>query len=71
MRALVLICAIFFLQGCGSILNTGANVCDGLNTIKPIKIQSESQITDEGPAPAQANKRGEKSLLLYRMLNTI
>jgi len=71
MRMLLLICAVIICQSCGNLVHTGANVCDNLKAMQPIKLEKKSPCDEAEQATAPVTKKGEKSLLLYRMLNSL
>ena len=71
MRVLLLICAVIFCQSCGSLVQKGANVCDNLKALPAVKLEKSLPCDEEGQAAAPVTKKGDKSLLLYRILNTL
>ena len=71
MRVLLLICAVIICQSCGSLVQKGANVCDNLKAASPIRLEKKAPCDDSEQTAGSVTKKGEKSLLLYRMLNTL
>ncbi|MBC7848928.1 MAG: hypothetical protein H7Y31_04295 [Chitinophagaceae bacterium] len=65
MRVLLIV-LLFVVSACGQVNITGTNICDGLNTIKPVSVKAI--VTEKKLAPAV---KAEHSLLLYRMLHTL